>query len=165
MEYTYNFCDRTFETDQGREVQAGEMHKEEVKKDNLVTCDMCDWSGCSKDMLKCHIQGKHKEQLRRKIIKEQQIKYYICDFQSSSEIALQIHTEERHNQKYSIQKDNSMTKSPPTKKVKEHNYIDMDTDSFDVVKQKNADIRDLKSTINLLIQKLLCFEGNLNKNN
>ena len=124
---------------------------------------MCDWNGDSKEKLKGHIQEKHIEQLKRKIIKEQQIKCYICGFQSSSETAFQIHTEERHNKKYSLHKDKSATKSPPTKKVKEHHDIDMDTDPLDIVKQKDEEIKVLKSTINQVQHKIQCFEDNLNK--
>ena len=47
-----------------------------------------------------------------------------------------------------------MTKSPPTKKVKGHHDIDMDTEPLDIVKQKDDEIIALKSTINLLKQKL-----------
>ena len=61
MEFTCNFCDRTFETDHGRGIHAGKMHKEDIRKDKLITCDMCDWSGCSKEVLKSHIHGKHIE--------------------------------------------------------------------------------------------------------
>ena len=52
-----------------------------------------------KILLTRHIQQKHIEQLKRKIVKEQPIKCYICGFQSSSETAFRIHTEEKHNQK------------------------------------------------------------------
>lgn len=56
-----------------------------------------------------------------------------------------------------------MTKSPPTKRVKEHHVEDMDTDPLDIVKQKDVEIMDLKSTISQLKQKLQNFEDSMAK--
>ena len=62
MEFTCNFCDRTFETDHGRGIHAGKMHKEDMKKDNLtkekgiLKCKMCEWVGSSSDGLTGHMQ-------------------------------------------------------------------------------------------------------------
>ena len=160
MEFTCNFCDRTFETDHGRGIHAGKMHKEDMKKDNLtkekgiLKCKMCELVGSSNGGLTGHMQQEPIEEVKRKIIKEQPIKCYICGFQSSSETAFQIHTEEKHDQKYYIQKEKSVTKSPPTKKVKEHHDVDMDTDTLEIVRSKDEEITDLKSTINLLKQNL-----------
>ena len=56
-----------------------------------------------------------------------------------------------------------MTKSPPIKRVKEHHVEDMDTDPLDIVKQKDVEIMDLKSTISQLKQKLQNFEDSIAK--
>ena len=57
-----------------------------------------------------------------------------------------------------------MTKSPPNKRVKGHHDVQMDTDPFDIVRQKDEEISHLKSTINLLKQKLHNVEINKKKN-
>ena len=163
MEFPCNFCDRTFDTDHGRGVHIGRKHKEEVKMKDSLKCDMCEESCGSKESLNKHLQEKHIEQLKRKITKEQPIKCYICGFQSSSETAFQIHTEEKHNQTYFIQRETSVTKSPPTKKVKGHHDIDMDTDPLDIVKQRDDEIIDLKSTISHLKQRPQNVENNMTK--
>ena len=66
----------------------------------------------------------------------------------------QKHAEEKHNQTYSIQRDTYLIKSPPTKRIKEHHVVYMDTDSLNIFEQKDEEIMHLKSTINLLKQKL-----------
>ena len=154
LKFPCNFCDRSFDSDGGRRIHMGRKHKEEISKQDVIHCELCDWSSCFKDDLTSHVQNKHIEQLKRKITKEQPSKCYICGFQSSSETAFQIHTEEKHNQEYSIQKATSVTKSPPNKKVKGHHEVDMDIEPLDIVKQKDDEIIALKSTINLLKQKL-----------
>ena len=123
-----------------------------------INCDICEWSCGSKESLDTHLQEKHIEHLKRKIIKEQPIKCYICGFQSTSETAFQIHTEEKHNQIYNIQRETSVTKSPPTKKVKSHHDVEME-----IYNEKDKEIMELKSTVNLLKQKLQNVENNMTK--
>ena len=139
------------------------MHKEDIKEKGIFNSDICEWSGNSKDFLTRHIQQKHIEQLKRKIVKEQPTKCYICGFQSSSETAFKIHTEEKHDQTYCIQRETSVTKSPPTKRVKEHHVEYMDTDPLDIVKQKDKEIMDFKCTINKLKEKLQNAENCITK--
>ena len=45
----------------------------------------------------------------------------------SNETAYKSHIERSHNQKYQIQRNDSITKAPPNKKVKEHHSKDMET--------------------------------------
>ena len=163
IEFTCNICEKSFNNDKGRKIHIGKMLKEEIKEKGVATCQICEWIGSSPDLLTSHIQQKHIEQIKRKINKEQTNKCYICGFESSSDKAFQIHTEEIHNQTYYIQKETSVTKSPPTKRVKEHHLVDMDTDPVDIVKQRDEEIINLKSTINMLKDKLQSTEDSMIK--
>ena len=158
-----NFCKKSFENDRGLRIHMGRIHKDEIRETQQLNCGICEWTGDSKDKLNNHLQEKHIEHIKRKITKEQLSTCYICGFKSSSEAAFQIHTEETHNQIYHIQRETSVTKSPPTKKVKEHHDIEMDIGPIDVVKQKDEEIMVLKTTISVLEQKLQKIEDNMTK--
>ena len=106
-------------------------------------------------MLDNHKKELHIEQVKRKINQEQPNKCYICDFQSTSEAAFKIHAQVSHNQDYNIQKVNSITKSSPLKKSKEHNDLDMDIDTSDILKKKDDEIARLQTVVNELQQKLV----------
>ena len=107
-----------------------------------------------------HKQETHKELLKRKIEKEQPHRCYICGFQSISETAFAIHTEESHGQIYSLTRTNSITKSPPLKKVKEFHLEDMEIDQSERMQKKNEEIVALQSKVKELQEKLLTRGAN-----
>ena len=87
--------------------------------------------------------------IRRNIIlpkkkkNENQNKCCICSFIFLSEAALKKHTEDTHNQGFHIQRIDSITKSLPTKKFKEHHLTNL-------IKDKDKDIKELRNTVQQL---------------
>ena len=149
-------CDKNFLNERGLGVHMGRMHKDIIRKKQVqLDCDTCDWNGSSQEHLDKHKQEAHIELLKRKITQEQPNRYYcyICGYISHSETAFKLHTEERHNQDYSIQRNNSFTKSPPLKKSKDSHPENMDTETS-VLDKKEEEIKGLKETIRHLEQKL-----------
>ena len=74
-------------------------------------------------------------------------KCYICGFTYSSEEAFKEHSEKCHNQEYIIQRSDSVTKSPPTKKPKEHHTEQMDIEPQSNEAQKAKVISDLSALV------------------
>ena len=107
----------------------------------------------------------HKEEYRCKRKETQVIQNncYICGFTFSSEDAFKAHAEKCHNQEYIIQRSDSVTKSPPTKKAKEHHIEVMDMESQSIELHKDKEIADLKELVEKL-QEQLQFETNNREN-
>ena len=103
----------------------------------------------------------HKEEYRNKRKETQAVpnKCYICGFTFSNEDSFKTHSEKNHNQDYIIQRSDSVTKSPPTKKVKEHHTEHMDMDNHSNEEQKDREIADLRAKVEQL-QKQLQLEKN-----
>ena len=77
-----------------------------------------------------------------------------CRLKPVSETAFKIHTEETHNQEFDIQRTNSITKSPPLKKSKEHHDVNMDIDISETLQIKDREINRLENMVKELQQKL-----------
>ena len=84
----------------------------------------------------------------------------MCGFMFTTEKTFKKHTEEIHGQKYTIQRIDSITKSPPNKKVKGHHDESMDFESLDIIKQKDGKITELELKINQLEMKIKVTEEN-----
>ena len=83
-------------------------------------CDFCEKSFQNNRGLIVHMSRMHKEEYRnkRKVTQVIPNECYICGFTFISEDAFKTHSEISHNQDYFIQRSDSVTKSPPTKKAK-----------------------------------------------
>ena len=78
----------------------------------------------------------------------------------TTEETFRAHTEEIHKQEYNIQRSDSITKSPPNKRVKGPQDENMDVEELDIMKQKDGKITELELKINQLEQKLIGIEEN-----
>ena len=87
-------------------------------------------------------------------------KKLICDFKSISETAFKIHTEETHNQEFNIQRTDSITKSPPLKKSKDHHDVNMDIDMNETMQIKDNEINCLENMVKELQHKLEARKAN-----
>ena len=145
---------KSFLTEKGRRIHIGWKHKQIQKNQVNFKCNLCEWIGFSEEQLEYHKKESHIELLKRKINQDQPNKCYICGFKSISETAFKIHTEETHNQECDIQRTNSITKSPPLKKSKEHHDVNMDIDISETMQIKDKEINRLENVVKELQQKL-----------
>ena len=119
---------------------------EPVDNGSILECEFCEKFFITSRGLLVHTSKTHKEEYRnkRKTDKEQDRKCYICGFTFISEETFKAHTEEIHNQEYTIHRNDSITKSPPTKKVKGYQNKNMEVDHLDIVKLKDEKITELE---------------------
>ena len=71
-----------------------------------------------------------------------------------------IHIEETHDQTYLLQRLNSVTKSPPLKKVKEHHPEHLKVDQSLILLKKDEEISELRSITKQLQEKQLTRQAN-----
>ena len=91
-----------------------------------------------------HTSKIHKEEFqnKRKGKRDQNQKCYICGFTFLTDETFKAHMEAIHKQEYIIQRSDSITKSPPVKKIKEQfsKIIEDQPSNIEVQKVVNQDI-------------------------
>ena len=143
--------------EQVRDTLIKEKSLSENEDDETTTkCDFCEKSFQNNRGLIVHMSRMHKEEYRSKR-KETQVtpnECYICGFTFLNEDAFKTHSEINHNQEYVIQRSDSVTKSPPSKKAKEYHTEQMDLDTNPTELQKDKEIVELKALVIQLKQQL-----------
>ena len=129
---------------------------------SMIQCEFCEKTFVSDKGITIHTSKIHKKEYKNKhkSHKEPGNKCYICGFMFITEEAFKAHTEEIHHQEYIIQRSDSLSKSPPSKKVKEHQSENMDLEQSDIFKLKDEKITELTCKVNQLQLKLKEKEEN-----